>query len=100
MGLRGGIPPCTEADPPVNRMTNRCKNITFIVSNGAFTITEPNTDTETKTDKMATIPNGISVSVQYEYLHTILYKLFLCISVSVSVSVSVNAPYNRTRNRS
>ena len=21
----GGIPPCTEADPPVNRMTDRCK---------------------------------------------------------------------------
>ena len=25
----GGIPACTEADPPVNRMTNRCKNITL-----------------------------------------------------------------------
>ena len=25
-----GIPACTEADtPPVNRMTNRCKNITL-----------------------------------------------------------------------
>ena len=23
------IPPCTEADSPVNRMTDRCKNITF-----------------------------------------------------------------------
>ena len=27
--LRGGIPAYTEADPPVNRMTNKCKNITF-----------------------------------------------------------------------
>ena len=25
----GGIPVCTEADPPVNRMTDRCKNITL-----------------------------------------------------------------------
>ena len=24
-----GIPACTEADPPVNRMTNRCKNVTL-----------------------------------------------------------------------
>ena len=29
MVLGGGIPACTEADPPVNRMTNRCKNITL-----------------------------------------------------------------------
>ena len=27
--LEGGIPACTEADPPVNKMTDRCKNITF-----------------------------------------------------------------------
>ena len=28
--LGGGIPACTEADtPPVNRMTDRCKNITL-----------------------------------------------------------------------
>ena len=25
----GGIPACTEADPPLNRMTDRCKNITL-----------------------------------------------------------------------
>ena len=26
----GGVPACTEADtPPVNRMTDRCKNITL-----------------------------------------------------------------------
>ena len=25
----GGIPACTEVDPPMNRMTNRCKNITL-----------------------------------------------------------------------
>ena len=29
LGGGGGIPACTEADPPVNRMTNRCKNITL-----------------------------------------------------------------------
>ena len=30
----GGIPACTEADPPplVNRMTDRCKNIIFATS--------------------------------------------------------------------
>ena len=29
-GEGGGIPACTEADPPpVNRMTDRCKNITL-----------------------------------------------------------------------
>ena len=27
-----GIPACTEVDPPVNRMTDRCKNITFATS--------------------------------------------------------------------
>ena len=26
---RGGIPACTEADPPVNRMTDACENITL-----------------------------------------------------------------------
>ena len=25
----GGIPACTEADPPMKRMTDRCKNITL-----------------------------------------------------------------------
>ena len=28
----GGITACTEADPPVNRMTDTCKNITFATS--------------------------------------------------------------------
>ena len=28
-GPEGCIPACTEADPPVNRMTDRCKNITL-----------------------------------------------------------------------
>ena len=42
---------------------------------------------------MAKVPIGISVSVQYEYLHTVLYKpFFISLSVSFSVSVSVNAP--------
>ena len=27
--LGDGIPACTEVDPPMNRMTNRCKNITL-----------------------------------------------------------------------
>ena len=31
-GPGDGIPACTEADPPVNRMTDRCKNITFTTS--------------------------------------------------------------------
>ena len=30
--LGDGIPACTEADPPVNRMTNRCKNITLVTT--------------------------------------------------------------------
>ena len=33
---------------------------------------------------MATVPNGVSVSMQYEHLHTILYNTFLSVSVSVS----------------
>ena len=28
-GGGGGIPACTEADPPVNRITDACKNITL-----------------------------------------------------------------------
>ena len=28
----GGVPACTEADPPVNRMTDSCNNITFATS--------------------------------------------------------------------
>ena len=31
MSAPGGcIPACTEADPPVNRITDACKNITFV----------------------------------------------------------------------
>ena len=33
---------------------------------------------------MATVPNGMGVSVQYEHLHTILYRPFLLVSVSVN----------------
>ena len=36
--------------------------------------------------------NGIGVSMQYDHLHTILYRPFVSVLVSVSVSVSVNAP--------
>ena len=45
-------------------------------TNGVFT-TETETDTEPETEKMAEVPNGIGVLVQYKHLHTILYKLFL-----------------------
>ena len=31
---------------------------------------------ETDSNKLASVPNGISVLVQYEHLHTILYKQF------------------------
>ena len=43
-----------------------------IITHDAFRLTE----TEWETDKMATVPNGISVSVQYEHLHTVLCKPF------------------------
>ena len=39
-------------------------------SKDAFTLTE------TETDKMATVFNGIGVSVQYEHLNTVVYKQF------------------------
>ena len=38
-----------------------------------------------QTDKMATVPNGIGLSVQNEHPHTILYKTFLSVSVRLSV---------------
>ena len=47
-------------------------------ASGEFILTETATDTETKTDKMATVANAISVSVQYEHLHTILLSYFIC----------------------
>ena len=40
--------------------------------NGVFALTE----TETEIDIMATVPNGIGVSVQYKHLRTILCKPF------------------------
>ena len=55
-----------------------------------FTPTVTKTDTDTKWDKVGTVPNGIGVSVQYEHVHGILYKPFLSVSVSDSVSVRVN----------
>ena len=54
---------------------------------GTFTLTETGADTETETDKIATILNGTVVSVQCEHLHTILYNLFfigLCIGLDLS----------------
>ena len=53
---------------------------------GAFTRTE--TDTQTLTDTMATVPNGIGVAGQHEDLRTIPF-------LSVSDSVSVNAPLKK-----
>ena len=35
--------------------------------------------TQTEIDKLATVPNGIGVSLQYEHFHIILYKPFLLI---------------------
>ena len=46
-------------------------------SHGPFTLTKTETDTKTGPDKMATVLNGFGVLVQYEDLHTILYKPFL-----------------------
>ena len=40
---------------------------------------------------MATVPKSIGVALQYDHLHTIIYKPFLPIQVSASDSVSVNA---------
>ena len=59
-------------------------------SSSVFTLSD--TDTETETDEMATVPNGISVSEQSEHLHTILYSPFLSVMVLASVFASVNAP--------
>ena len=53
---------------------------------GAFIRTE--TDTQTVTDTMATVPNGIGVAGQHEDLHKIPF-------LSISVSVSVNAPLKK-----
>ena len=44
---------------------------------GAFTLTEAETSNETETDKI--VPKGISVSVQYEYLYTILTSHFITV---------------------
>ena len=45
----------------------------------AFTLTETESDNGTETHKMATVFNGISVSVQFKYIHTILYKQFFVV---------------------
>ena len=50
------------------------------------------TETDSDTDKMATEPTGISVSVQNEHVDAIIYEPFLSVLVLVSVSVSVKAP--------
>ena len=56
---------------------------------GTFTLTE--TDIVTEIDKMATVPNGISVSVQYEHLLTVIYDPPLLVSVSLSVNAPLHA---------
>ena len=38
---------------------------------------------------MATVPNGISVSVKYEHLYTILFKPFF---IGLGIGLSVKAP--------
>ena len=48
------------------------------------------TNRDPDSNEMATVPNGISVSMQYEHLHINFMQAIL--SVSVSVSVSVNVP--------
>ena len=39
-------------------------------------IVAPRQLTDIETDKIATVPNDIGLSVQYDHLHTILYKTF------------------------
>ena len=49
----------------------------LFISYGPFTITETETETDTEIDKnFAAVPNGISVSLQYEHVHTIVSKPF------------------------
>ena len=63
--------------PNTKKITNFIESIsvqgTQSLHYGPFTLIE----TGTETDTMATVPNCIGFSVQYEYLHTILYKPFL-----------------------
>ena len=59
-------------------------------SNGPFTLPETDTDTETDTENKYTEPNLnrvlLYVSVQCEYLHTILYiPFFICLIISLGV---------------
>ena len=51
----GGIPACTEADPPVNRMTDRCKNITLPQTAFAGSKNESESDT-TRSLKLNALP--------------------------------------------
>ena len=51
---------------------NVSKSNVFWQGKGAFALT----GTETDTDKMATVPSGIAVPIEYEHLHTIPHKLF------------------------
>ena len=63
--------------PNTKKITNFIESIsvqgTQSLHYGLFTLTE----TGTESDTMATVPHCIGFSVQYEYLHTILYKPFL-----------------------
>ena len=65
----------------------------FKKSYSVFTLIETETDTKTDPDKIAAVPNGFDVFVQYEHLHTILYKPFLSVSVSVFVSCQCEDPF-------
>ena len=60
-----------------------------IICSSAFTLIE--TDVDNETNKLAKVPNGIGVSMQYEHLHTILYNsiqvIFICLGIGLGLLV-------------
>ena len=55
---------------------------------GAFILTETETETETENDKMVTVPNVISVSVQYVLLHANFWRPYF---ISLNIGLCRNA---------
>ena len=53
---------------------------------GAFTQRPRPIVRERETDKITTVPNGISVSVQYQHFHTIVCKSFF-IGLSIGLGL-------------